>query len=153
MSMLITSETPRFRNQMRIKCELSFAECSNQPDVRNSKRGPESKALKTYTTSALVLYWKILLGEQIHNWSKAFLFNKLIYISPSNASAPCIHPPFLISAWLTTILSPVSALFCRKMLQKVSRPVKTVHYQMKKGRAWRRTFWRVFKARRFKGFH
>ena len=120
---------------MRMKCELSFAECGNQPDIRTSKRGPGSKALKAYTTWVLVLYWKMLFGQQIHNCSKAFLFNKLTFNSPTNASTPCIYSSFLVSVRLTTIVSPVSALFCRKISEKVSLPLKTAHYQMKKGRA------------------
>ena len=84
---------------MWVKCEHSFAEWGNQPDVGTSKRGPGSKNLKAYTTFtlALVLSWKILFGEQIHSCSKAFLFNKLIYKSPSNSSAPYIYQSFLIS--------------------------------------------------------
>ena len=31
--------------------------------------------------------------------------------------------------------------------------MKTAHYQMKKVRTWWWTFWRVFKARDFRGFH
>ena len=133
---------------MWVKCELSFGEWGNQPNVRTSKRCPGSKALKAYTTWALVLYWKMLFREQIHNCSKAFFFNKLTFNSLSNASAPCIHPSFFISAWLTNIASPLSALFCRKISGKVSLPLKTAHYQMKKGRARRWTFSRVIKARR-----
>ena len=102
-------------------------------------------ALKAYTTWALVLYWKLLFGKKIYNCRKIFLFNKLTYKSPSNASAPCIHLSFLISVQLTSMVSPVSALFCRKMSEKVTLPVKTAHYQMKKGRAQRWAFWRVFK--------
>ena len=119
---------------------------ASQPGVRTSKRGPEPKALKAYTIWALVLYWKTIFGEQIHNCSKIFLFNKLIHKSLSYASTRCIHPSFLISAWLTTILSSVSALFYRKMLEKVNLLLKTAHYKMKKGRSWRWTFQRFFKA-------
>ena len=132
---IFNAEMPTIRNQMQLKCELSFAECGSQPDVRTSKRGPGSKALKAYTTWALVLYWKMLIGEQIHNYSKAFLSNKLTFNSPSNVSTLCIHPSFLVSARLATIVSPVSAIFCRKISEKVSLPLKTDHYQMKKGRA------------------
>ena len=122
--------------------------------LRTSKRGPGLKTLKAYATWALVLYRKIFFREQIHNCSKAFLFNKLTHKSSSNASAPCIHLCFPISVRLTTIVSPVKALFCRKMLEKVSLPLKTSLYQMKKGTAWRCAFWRVFKARGFQGgFH
>ena len=106
-------------------------------------------ALKTYTTWAVVLYWRLLFGKKIYNCRKIFLFNKLTYKYPSNASAPCIHLPFLISAQLTSMVSPVSALFCRKMSEKVTLPVKTVHYQMKKGRAQRWAFWRVFEDQVF----
>ena len=119
---------------------------ASQPGVRTSKRGPGPKALKAYTIWALVLYWKTIFGEQIHNCNKIFLFNKLIYKSLSYASTRCIHPSFLISAWLTTILSSVSALFYRKMLEKVNLLLKTAHYKMKKGRSWRWTFQRFFKA-------
>ena len=124
---------PTHRCQLlETKCEISFAECGNQPDVSTSKRVPGSKAPKAYTNWALVLYWKILFGEQIHNCSKVFHFNKLTYKSCFNSS---IHPSFPISARMRTIVSPVSALFCRKISEKVSMPVKTTHYQMKKGRA------------------
>ena len=47
---------PTFRNQMRVKCELNFADWGNQTDVRTSRRGPRPKALKAYTTWAIVLY-------------------------------------------------------------------------------------------------
>ena len=124
---------------------------ASQPGIRTSKWGPGPKALKAYTIWALVLYWKIIFGEQIHNCSKIFLFNKLIYKSPSYASTRCIYPSFLIAAWLTTILSSVSALFYRKMLEKANLLLKTAHYQMKKGRSWRWTFQRFFKA--LGGFH
>ena len=73
-------EMPTFRNQMRVKCELSFAAWGYQPDVRTSQRDPRSQALKVYPIWTLVLYWKILFGKQIHNCSKAFLFNKLTYM-------------------------------------------------------------------------
>ena len=43
---LFWAEMPTFKNKMRLKCELSFAEWVNQPDVRTSKMGRVSKALK-----------------------------------------------------------------------------------------------------------
>ena len=46
-----------------------------------------------------------------------FLFNKLIYKSLSYASTSVIHPPFLISTWVTTNVSPVAALFYKRMSQ------------------------------------
>ena len=57
--------------------------------------------------------WKILSGEQIHNCTKAVLFNKLTK-NLSHVSTHCIHPPFLVLVWLTTTVCPASALFCRK---------------------------------------
>ena len=70
----------------------------------------------------------MLFGEQTHNCSETFLFSKLTYKSLSNASATCIHPPFFIWARLATIVSPVNAIFCRKMLKKSAclwRPLTT----------------------------
>ena len=98
--LLVLTKMPSSGNQMWVKCETCFAEWVNQPGVRTSKRGRGSKALKAYIIWALVLYWKILFTEQIHSYSKAFLFNKKIfsYKSPSYASTPCIHPSFLIPA-------------------------------------------------------
>ena len=111
-----------------------------------SKRSPGSKALKAYSTWALVLHWKILFGEQIHNCSNVFLFNKLTYKSLSNTLTSCIHPFVLIS-------SSRKCSFCGKMSEEATLPVKTAHYQMK-GRAWRWPFWRVFEALVFKeSFH
>ena len=92
-TLLVLTKMPRSRNQVRVKCEPSFAEWVNQPGVRTSKRGQGSKALKAYIIWALVLYWKILFREQIHSYSKAFLFNKLTYKTPSYASTPCIIRP------------------------------------------------------------
>ena len=67
----------------------------------------------------------------------AFLFNKLTYKYPSYASSHRIHQSFLILAWLmTTTVFPVSAIFCRKMTEKVNLSVTTVQYQ-KKGKSWR----------------
>ena len=123
---------PTFRNQMQVKCGISFAEWGNRAGVSASKRVPGSKALKAYTNWAVVLYWKILFGEQIHNCSNAFHFNILTYKSCFNSFHSSALPQ---SARLRTIVSPVNALFCRKMSEKVSLPVKTTHYQMKKGRA------------------
>ena len=130
------SEMPTFTNQMRVKRELNFAEWANQlvswralslPQVGSRAKGPASLCY----LGPLVLYCKILFGEQIGKYSKAFLINKLTYKLLSYASAPCIHPSFLISVWLTTIVSPVSALFCRRMPEKVNLSVKTAHYLMK----------------------
>ena len=81
-----------------------------------------------------------------------FLFNKLTYKSSSYASAHCINPSLLMSAWLTTIVFSVSALFCRKISEKVYLSLKTVNYQ-KKGRAWRWTFLRVSKQVKACGFN
>ena len=130
------SEMPTFTNQMRVKRELNFAEWANQlvswralslPQVGSRAKGPASLCY----LGPLVLYCKILFGEQIGKYSKAFLINKLTYKLLSYASAPCIHPSILISVWLTTIVSPVSALFCRRMPEKVNLSVKTAHYLMK----------------------
>ena len=67
----------------------------------------------------------------------AFLFNKMTYKYPSYASSHRIHQSFLILAWLmTTTVFPVSAIFCRKMTEKVNLSVTTVQYQ-KKGKSWR----------------
>ena len=65
--------------------------------VRTSEKGQGSKTMKAYSIWAVVLYWKILSGDQTHNCSKAFLFNQLTYKSPSYNSTNCIQPPFLIS--------------------------------------------------------
>ena len=81
-----------------------------------------------------------------------FLFNKLTYKSSSYASTRCIHPSLLMSAWLTTIVFSVSALFCRKISEKVYLSMKTVNSQ-KKGRAWRWTFLRVSKQVKACGFN
>ena len=51
-----------------------------------------------------------------------------------------------MSAWLTTIVVPVSALFCRKMSEKVNLSMET--YQ-KKGKA----FWQVLKQAKACGFN
>ena len=80
-----------------------------------------SKPLCTFAVWALVLYWKILFGEQIGNCSKVFLFNTLIYKSPSDASTSRIHSPFLISTWLTTNVSPVGILICSTLTIKTSK--------------------------------
>ena len=85
---------PTFRNQMRVICKISFAEWGNQPDVSTSKGVPGSKALKAYINWALVLFWKILLGEQIHNCSKAFHFNKLTDKSCFNSFHSSVLPHF-----------------------------------------------------------
>ena len=143
------SEMPTFTNQMRVKRELNFAEWANQlvswralslPQVGSRAKGPASLCY----LGPLVLYCKILFGEQIGKYSKAFLINKLTYKLLSYASAPCIHPSFLISVWLTTIVSPVSALFCRRMPEKVNLSVKTAHYLMKNNicikQHWRVTY-------------
>ena len=67
----------------------------------------------------------------------AFLFNKLTYKYPSYASTHRIRQSLLILAWLmTTTVFPVSAIFCRKMTEKVNLSVTTVQYQ-KKGKSWR----------------
>ena len=96
------SEMPTFTNQMRVKRELNFAEWANQlvswralslPQVGSRAKGPASLCY----LGPLVLYCKILFGEQIGKYSKAFLINKLTYKLLSYASAPCIHPSFLIS--------------------------------------------------------
>ena len=86
------------RKQMLAKHELGFAEWANQPGIKTSRKGRESKALKACTVSTLVLCWKILLGEQIQTCSRAFLFSKLTYKSLLYPEIPCIHPFFLISA-------------------------------------------------------
>ena len=53
-----------------------------------------------------------------------FFFGKLTYRPSSYASTFSIHPSFLISVGLTTIVSPVRVIFCRTMLEKVNLPVK-----------------------------
>ena len=130
------SEMLTFTNQMRVKSELNFAEWTNQlvswralslPQVGSRAKGPASLCY----LSPLELYCKILFGEQIGKYTKTFLISKLTYKLSSYASAPCIHPSFLISVWLTTIVSPVSALFCRRMPEKVNLSVKTALYLMK----------------------
>ena len=93
---------PTFRNQMRVKCELSLAEWANQLGSLDEFKSPPkwsrwSKPLYAFAVWALVLYWKIFFGEPMHNCSKLFLFNELICKSPSDASASGIHPSFLIS--------------------------------------------------------
>ena len=123
---------PTFRNQMRVKCGISFAEWGNRPGVSASKRVPGSKTLKAYTNWTVVLYWKILFGEQILNCSKTFHFNILTYKSCFSFFHSSALPQFRLTE---NLVSPVSALFCRKMSEKVSLPVKASHYQMKKGRA------------------
>ena len=131
------SEMPTFTNQMRVKRELNFAEWANQLGSWRALSPPPppswvegQRPCKLMLFGPLVL-WKILFEEQIGKYSKVFLINKLTYKLPSYASAPCIHPSFLISVWLTAIVSPVSALFCRRMPEKVNLSVKTAHYLMK----------------------
>ena len=76
---------PTFRNQIRVKCELNIVELvkglvswggvgGGTLELPKIDRG--SKALG-YPIWTLALNWKILFGEQIHNCSKSFLFNKL----------------------------------------------------------------------------
>ena len=85
---------------------------------------------------------------------KAFLFNKLIYKSLSHVSTPCSTPSLLISAWLTTIVSPLSALFWQKNVRESQPACEDCSVPVKKGRAWWWTFSRVFKSLGFKGgFH
>ena len=112
--------------------------------IKTSKRGWGWKSLNAYTVWVLVFYWKIFFWGKIT--TVAFLFNKLTYKSPSYASTHCIHPSLLMSAWLTTIVVSVSALFCRKMSEKVNLSMET--YQ-KKGKA----FWQVLKQAKACGFN
>ena len=88
---------PTFRNQMQVKCGISFAEWGNRAGVSASKRVPGSKALKAYTNWAVVLYRKILFGEQIHNCSKAFHFNILTYKSYFNSFYSSALPQFRLT--------------------------------------------------------
>ena len=61
--------------------------------------------------------------------------------SRSYALTPGIYPSFVISTWQTTNSSPIKALFCRRMLEKVILPVYTAHYLwIEKGWVWR-SFW------------
>ena len=114
--------------------------------------GTTSRALTHYLNPSIIL--EDIIVEQIQNCSNAFLFNKLTYKSLSYAATSCIHPSFLISAWLAKIVSPVSAIFCRKMSEKVNLLVKTAHYLMKNGNVWSWLFCRVFKTHGFRGgFH
>ena len=109
-----SSEIPTFRNQTRAKCKLNVAEWVNQLRSCGVEGGVKGqRPCKAYTILILVLYYKILFGEQVLNCSKKFIFHKSTYKSPSYVSTPCTHLSFLISACLTTIVSPVSALFCR----------------------------------------
>ena len=86
-------------NQMWVKYKLKYKLCWVGQPARRYGLQKESRNIgpKDSTIWALVLYRKILFGEQL-NCSKAFLFNKLIYKSLSHVSTPCIHPSFLISA-------------------------------------------------------
>ena len=112
---------PTFRNQMWVKYKLKYKLCwVGRPARRYGlQKGSRNIGPKDSTIWALVLYWKILFGEQI-NCSKGFLFNKLIYKSLSHVSTPCIHPSFLISAYLTTTASPENVKNVR-MAEKCQR--------------------------------
>ena len=88
---------------------------------RPPKCGRGSKSLRAFAVWALVLYWKILFREQIHNFCKVFLFNNLIYKFPSYASYSDIHPPVLISTWLTIKVSPSKCSFLQRNVRE-SRP-------------------------------
>ena len=128
--------------------------------------------LCAYAIWTLVLYWKILFGEQTtvaNNCSnsidtgckltvqkrftrcsgcllnvlrafnlclaymgKAYFCNKLIFESCSNASASCIYLSFLISAWLETTVSIVSAVFCRRICQRISDNLLSHEQQLNK---------------------
>ena len=73
---------PTFRNQMSVRCNLSFAEWNNQLRVlRNAasipKWGPEPKPLENSHYLGRVLYYNVLFGDQIHDCGRTFLFGKL----------------------------------------------------------------------------
>ena len=54
-SWVIRLKMPTFRNEMWVKCELSFAVRAKQPGVRTSERSPGSKAMKAYIISTLLV--------------------------------------------------------------------------------------------------
>ena len=95
----------------------------------------------------LVLYWKILFGEQkFATLTKHFLFDKLTYKSPSYDATPFASiRPSSFQLDLNIVSQKVRAPFFRKMSEKVILPVNTAQNLMKKRRAWWLTFWRVFK--------
>ena len=122
------TEMSTFRNQMRVKCELSFAEWINQLGSLGALKPPMwsrgSKSLYAFAVWALVLYWKFLFGEKIHNCRKVFFFNKLVYkSSDASASGTPIPPSSFQLDWQPMcLLSPLCALFCRRVSEKVNLP-------------------------------
>ena len=86
-----------FRNQMRLKCELSFAEWINQLGSLGALKPPKwsrgSKSLYVFAVWALVLYWKFLFREKIHNCRKVSFFNKLVYKSSDASTSGTPIPP------------------------------------------------------------
>ena len=123
-------QMPNFRNKIQGKCELNFAKWVSQ--FRSPWKGPTPhasckwgqgpKLLQPFAIYALVLFWKLLFENQIHDCSKAFLFSKLNCKCPSYASTPDIHPFFVISAWLISNVPPIRALM-QKYEEKVDLPV------------------------------
>ena len=114
-------EKPTFRNQTREKCKLNVADWVNQLGscrVEGGVRG--QRPCDAYAIWILVLYYKILSGEQVLNCNKKFLLHKSTNKSLSYVSTPCTHSSFLISAWLTTIVSLVSGLFWVIISEKVT---------------------------------
>ena len=107
------TEMLTFRNEMRVKCEFSFAEWNDQLRVLRvsiSKCSSGWKPLESFHYLGRVLYCNFLLGDQIHDCSRIFLFSKLTYKFSSYASTPDMHPSFLISTKLTTNILPTITL-------------------------------------------
>ena len=98
-------------------------------DIRTSKLDRGSKALKTYIIWALLLYWKFLFGEQIHNYRETFLFHRL--------TQNLLH-----TLQLTVFNRPSSSNLTDNhcILSKGSHFHKNA-----REKEWKWTFWQVFK--------
>ena len=100
--------------------------------------------------------WKMLFGEQIHNRSKAFLFNNSNLLHTLQLISLTRPSSFQLD-WQP--LYPWYPHFCIKLSERERErererdniPVKIAHKQMNKGKEWQWTFWQVFKARVIKG--
>ena len=108
----------------------------------------------------------MLFGEQIHNRSKAFLFNNSNLLHTLQLISLTRPSSFQLD-WQP--LYPWYPHFCIKLSERERErererkrerererereniPVKIAHKQMNKGKEWQWTFWQVFKARVIKG--
>ena len=105
----------------------------------------------SYTILVLVLHWKFLFREQILTVAKHFFWIlKLTQNLLHMLQLLAFICPTSFSAWLTTIVSPVSALFYIKISESQPACEDCTLPLPAKEMEWRWTFWRVFKTRVFK---